>query len=181
MPQASISLTFSRHFSLSFIASGKSSGLQPVSSHSFWMYVRASRPDFARPYVGVHRSTSLMSSSLLLQQSPASLVRLTWIAFVMGGRWPYSWCLVGCCHQDLFNIARKILVQLPSLFKTDKEPGFQMLILKILVSIRLEPHNYIFGTLTARFSYIVYKAFHLWKINNINSSSISYFATYIIS
>ena len=23
----------------------------------------------------------------------------------MEGRWPYSWCLVGCCHQDLFNIA----------------------------------------------------------------------------
>ena len=32
------------------------------------MYVRAGRPAFARPYVGVHRSTSLMGSSLLLQQ-----------------------------------------------------------------------------------------------------------------
>ena len=54
----------------------------------------------------VHRSTSLMSSSLLLQQCPACLARLTWIVF----RWPYSWCLVECCHQDLFNIARNILV-----------------------------------------------------------------------
>ena len=34
-----------------------------------------------------------MSSSLLLQQCPACLVRLTWIVFVMGGRWTYSWCL----------------------------------------------------------------------------------------
>ena len=58
----------------------------------------------------VHRSTSLMSSSLLLQQCPACLVRLTWIVFVMGGGWPYSWCLVGSCHQDLFNIARCVLV-----------------------------------------------------------------------
>ena len=33
------------------------------------MYVRAGRSAFARPYVGVHKSTSLMSSSLLLQQS----------------------------------------------------------------------------------------------------------------
>ena len=107
---ARISLTLSRHFSQSFIASGRSSGLHPVSSHSCWMYVHASRPDFARPYVGVHRSTSLMSSSLLLQQCPACLVRLTCIVFVMGGRWPYSWCLVGCCRQDLFNIARSILV-----------------------------------------------------------------------
>ena len=24
---------------------------------------------------------------------------------MMGGRWPYSWCLVGCCLQDLFKIA----------------------------------------------------------------------------
>ena len=74
------------------------------------LYVRAGRPAFARPYVGVHRSTSLMSSYLLLQQCPACLVRLTQIVFVMGGRWPYSWCLVGCCLQDLFNIARSILV-----------------------------------------------------------------------
>ena len=106
---ARISLTLSRHFSLSFIASGRSSGLHPVSSHSCCMYVRAGRPAFAWPYAGVHRSTSLMSSSLLLQQCPACLVRLTCIVFVMGGRWPYSWCLVGCCHKDLFNIARNIL------------------------------------------------------------------------
>ena len=102
---ARISLTLSRHSSLSFIALGRSSGQHPVSSHSCWMYVRAGRPAFARPCVGFHKSTSLMSSSLLLQQCPACLVRLTWIVFVIGGRWPYSWCLVGCCCQDLFRIA----------------------------------------------------------------------------
>ena len=108
VPLARISLTLSRHFSLSFIASGRSSGLHPVSSHSCCMYVRAGRPAFAWPYVGVHRSTSLMSSSLLPQQCPACLVRLTCIVFVMGGRWPYSCCFVGSCRQDLFNIARNI-------------------------------------------------------------------------
>ena len=107
--QAQISLTLSRHYSLSFIASDRSSGLHPVSSQSCCMYVRAGRPAFARPYVGGQWSTSLMSSSLLLQQWPACLVRLTWIVFVMGGRWPYSCCFVGCCRQDLFNIARSIL------------------------------------------------------------------------
>ena len=110
MPLARISLTLSRHFSLSFIASGRSSWLHPVSSHSCCMYVQAGRPAFAHPYVGVHRSTSLMSSSLLLQQCPACLVRLTWIVFMMRSRWPYSWCLVGCWSQNLFNIARSILV-----------------------------------------------------------------------
>ena len=37
------------------------------------MYVRAGRPVFAWPCVGVLKSTSLMSSSLLLQQCPACL------------------------------------------------------------------------------------------------------------
>ena len=110
VPLARISLTLFRHFSLSFIASGWSSGLHSLSSHSCWMYVHAGRPAFALPYVGVHKSTSLMSSSLLLQQCPACLVRLPWIVFVIAGRWPYSWCLVGCCRQDLFKIARSILV-----------------------------------------------------------------------
>ena len=82
MPLARISLTLSRHFSLSFIASGRSSGPHPVSSHSCWMYVRAGPPAFAQPYMGVHRSISLMCSSLLLQQCPACVVRLTWIQII---------------------------------------------------------------------------------------------------
>ena len=110
MPLARISLNLSRHFSLSFIAYGWSSGLHPASSQSCCMYVRAGHPAFARLYVGLHRNISIMSSSLLLQQCPACLVRLTWIVLMMGGRWPYSWCFVGCCRQDLFNIARNILV-----------------------------------------------------------------------
>ena len=107
MPPARISLTLSRPFTLSFIASARSSGLHPVSSRSCCMYVRAGWPAFARPYEGVHRSTSLMSSSLLLQQCPACLVRLTLIVFVMGGRWPYSWCFVGCCLQEQLESANR--------------------------------------------------------------------------
>ena len=48
--------------------------------------------------------------------SVACQLCLTWIVYMMGGRWPYSCCLVGCCLQDLFNTARRILVQLPSSF-----------------------------------------------------------------
>ena len=44
VPLARISLTLSHHFSLSFIASGRFSGLHPVSSHSCCMYVLAGRP-----------------------------------------------------------------------------------------------------------------------------------------
>ena len=99
---ARISLTLSRHFSLSFIASGRSSGIHPISSHSCCMYVRAGHPAFAWPY-------EYITYELVLA-SPACLVYLAWIVFMMGGRWPCSWCLVECCRQDLFNIARNILV-----------------------------------------------------------------------
>ena len=65
---------------------------------------------------GVHWSSSLMISSLLLQQCPTCLVHLTWIVFMMGGKWPYSCCFVGCCLHDLFNIAHNILAELLSSF-----------------------------------------------------------------
>ena len=108
---ARLFLTLFRHSSLSSIASGRSSGLHPVQAQSCCMQVRAGCPAFAWPCEGVNRSTSLMSSSLLLQQCPACLVRLHLIVFMIGGRWPYS-----CCFVDLFNIARSILAQLPSSF-----------------------------------------------------------------
>ena len=85
-------------------------GLQGYIPYSHRGAVCIFEPAFAQPYVGVHRSTSLMNSSLLLQQCPVCLVRLTGVVFVMGGRWPYSWRFEGCCLQDLFNIARNIIV-----------------------------------------------------------------------
>ena len=89
---ARISLTFSRHSSISFIAPGRPSGQHPVSSHSCWMYIRAGRPAFARPCVGVHKSTSLMSSSLLLQQCPACLDESAITCTTVGSRFTrLSW------------------------------------------------------------------------------------------
>ena len=115
-PSARMSLTLSHHPSLSSIASGRYSGQHPVQAQSCYIQVLAGRPVFACPCEGVHRSKSLMNSSLLLQQCPICLVRLTWIVFMMAGKWPHSCCFVWCCLQDLFNIARSILVQLPSSF-----------------------------------------------------------------
>ena len=89
VPLARISLTLSRHFSLSFIASGRSSGLHPISSHSCWMYVLAGRTAFALPYMGVHRSISLMSSSL---NSPA------------------VFCMSGSSNLDSFLDGRQVAV-----------------------------------------------------------------------
>ena len=98
-PSARISLTLSHHPSLSSIASGRFSGLHLGSAQSCCMQVLA----FARPCEGVHRSTSLMSSSLLLQQCPACLVRLILIVFVIGGKWPYSLLLCGVLPPGLIH------------------------------------------------------------------------------
>ena len=47
---------------------------------------------------------------------PSCLIHLIWMVLEMESQWPYSCCFVGCCSQDLFNIAHSILVQLPSNF-----------------------------------------------------------------
>ena len=85
-----ISVTLSGHFSLSFIASGRSSGLHPVSSQRYCMYVRAGRSAFAQPYVGVHRSTS----HELVSASPAVS------------------CVSGSSNLDSFRDERQVAVQL---------------------------------------------------------------------
>ena len=106
-PSARISLTLSRHLYHHFrqILRARS------RIYTELLYVSSSgHPAFPRPSEGVHKSTLLVSSSLHLQQCPACLVRLILIVFVISGRWPYSYCFVGCCLQDLFNIARSILV-----------------------------------------------------------------------
>ena len=72
------------------------------------LQVRTGRPTFDRPCEGVHKSTSLMNSSLLLHQCSSCLVCLILIVFVMGGWWPYSCCFVGCCLHELFNIVRSM-------------------------------------------------------------------------
>ena len=110
---ARISLTPSRHLSLSSIAPGGSSRLHPVSAQSSCTLFLAGLPAFARPCEGIHSSMSLMSSSLLFQQCPTCLVRLTCLAFVVCGKW-----LLLCEVQlpGLFNITRSILVWLPSSF-----------------------------------------------------------------
>ena len=70
--------------------------------------VLTSHPSLARPCVGVHKSTLLMSLSLLLQQWPTCPACLIWMVFEMGGRCPYSCFFVGYCLQDFCEIAVKL-------------------------------------------------------------------------
>ena len=62
------------------------------------------------------RTGTLMNSSLFLQQCPTCLVRLFWMFLEMGGKWPCNCSFMGCCSQDLFHIARSILLQFPFSF-----------------------------------------------------------------
>ena len=45
---------------------------------------------------------------------PPCLVRLTWMDFEIGGKWPYSFCFMESCRQELFKITRTILMYFPS-------------------------------------------------------------------
>ena len=72
------------------------------------MYVPAGRPAFAWPYA--RGPLEYVTYELVLASPGVSCVSGTsnLDSFRDGGRWPYNWCLVGCCRQDLFNIARKL-------------------------------------------------------------------------
>ena len=102
-PLARISLTLSRHFSLSFIASGRSLGLHPVSSHSCCMYVCTSICGGPQEYIAYEL---VFASPAVSRVSGSSNL----YSFRDGSKCPYSWCLVECCRQDLFNTALNILV-----------------------------------------------------------------------
>ena len=108
--------TFSRHLSLLSIASCWFSKSHPVSAQKCCRKILVGRTTLAYPFKGVHRRRSLISSSLILRQYQQCLVRLFGVVLVMGDRWPYSCSFVGCCFENLFNIALSILAQFPSSF-----------------------------------------------------------------
>ena len=66
----------------------------PIGDQSFI----AGRPTLVCLCVVVHRRTSIICSSLLLQQFPVCITHLTWIVCSMGGKWPCSCCFEGCCY-----------------------------------------------------------------------------------
>ena len=102
MSLARISQTLSRHSSLSYICSSRSSRLHPVSVQSYCRYVQAARSTLALPREGVHWRTSFISPSLLLQQCPVYLVRLVFFSHKLNlgnhgkqhGGWEVKWMII---------------------------------------------------------------------------------------
>ena len=105
-----ISQTLSSNPCLSSIAPRGSLRLHPLSAQSCCILVLADRLAFACPCDRVHRTMSLICSSLLLRQCLECLVHLTWIGFVYAWKVVESCCFVECLLQDFLNIARSILV-----------------------------------------------------------------------
>ena len=98
----SLSLSLSCYTSQSFITFDRSSRWHLVSAHF------ASRPTLVCPWVGVHKKTPLMCSSLLLPAFPSML-------FLTNGLWDGSRLSYRCCFiksfvEDLSKISNNILV-----------------------------------------------------------------------
>ena len=96
-----------------------------------------------------------MSSSLLFQQCPACLV---WMVLQMRSQWPCSCYFVGGFFQDLFSIARNILVQIPFSF-------FSICLVSIHV---LHPYSRIDTTIAwKKLHFILLGSSNFYMINNL--------------
>ena len=71
--------------------------LSPLESIQFFI----GQPTLLRLCVGMRWRTSFMSSSLLHQQYAEYLARFSLMLCEIGGKWQYSYCIVGCYFQDL--------------------------------------------------------------------------------
>ena len=93
----------------------------PIVHHSQQVFqttlvVLVGQSTLAHQCEGVDIKTLLMSSFLFLQEYPVCFICLIWIVLEMEGKCLYSCCFMGCCYQDLFNIACSIFVQFSSSF-----------------------------------------------------------------
>ena len=111
-----ISQTLSRHPSLWSIAFGKSSGQHPVSSQiccSSWTSCLCS---------SMWRGSREYITYELVPTTPAVSRMSVSTNFDSFRRWPYSCCFVGCCLQDVFNIACSIFFFFVIAFKLFLHP-----------------------------------------------------------
>ena len=97
---ARIPLTHSCYSSLSLITPNRSTRLNLLSVQSWCRWLLVGLLTLLRLCRKVQWWMSLMSSSLLLQQGPVCHVRLIWMVFEMGGRWPRA--------ADLWDVDSRI-------------------------------------------------------------------------
>ena len=91
----------SHHFSLSFIDSGRSSGQHPLSSHICWMYVRAGRPAFARPCVGVHLERAAHKTEYMCNDQTGDISTLDGTPLKLVDKFTYLGSSVASTEKDI--------------------------------------------------------------------------------
>ena len=106
--------TLSRYLSMTIIAFDKSSWRHQMSVQSWHMKVFTGRQ--VKRIRSQKKRMLLTSLTFLLQYCSSHLAPLTWINYEIGGKWPYSCCLVGYFFQDLFKTACSILMYFLSSF-----------------------------------------------------------------
>ena len=107
-------LTLSHHKTQSSIATGSSSWSYPEFALSWCMKVLSGKSTLMSLRVGIQEWTSLMCSSLLLQQNWACIV--IWMAIKMEGQWLCICCLEEGCFQNLLKEKRWSFLLFPSIF-----------------------------------------------------------------
>ena len=85
---ACLSVCLSHSLSLSTLAPDKFSKLHLVSMLDWCKWILTGQPTLSRPCFGVHRRTSLMISSFLLQQCRTCIPCLFCVVLEIGGKWP---------------------------------------------------------------------------------------------
>ena len=75
-------------------------------------YVLVGRPTLVCPYEGVYEICHFILASPAVYLMSCS----SYLVLEIGCKLLYSCCFIGCCFQDLFNIAHSILVLFPFVF-----------------------------------------------------------------
>ena len=102
-----MSLTLSRHPSLSLIALGRSSRLHLMSAQSTWKHVLASRSTVACRWEMKEHCSCL--HPYLYSSTTHILSKYTCMFYEMEGKWSCNRFLVGCCFQNFFKSEDSIL------------------------------------------------------------------------
>ena len=81
------------------------------------------------------------------------------LVFVIGGKWPYSCCVVGCCFHNVFKLACSILVLFP----------FSLFSLRFVKVHVVHPYSSIDSTSTWKKScFILLSRSDFYMINNMS-------------
>ena len=97
-------------YSIAIIASGKSSGWQPVSAQYKGILITASWPTQVCSDVGVQRQRCLCVRLILPSSVNPVFAHTSCMVGKMIYKWLHNGCFAGCCFHNLFRTIRSFVV-----------------------------------------------------------------------